>query len=205
MSTVLGVHTLAPGLQKVPQALLSETILAHSSGFLPPYLLVVGDRRRVEKAAQLLDQATILPHWLQKNELDQGRVHIAVGLFKGTPIAIVEHEMGCSAAEIIVKEIVFGCMSRSFKTEKANFNSDAKYVLRVGSSAGINKSTATDISAFDLVVVSHQLGMSGADMQSLTGQLNYFDPQMASSAKTKMLVCICIYYYCIVETRLQLY
>lgn len=63
------------------------------------------------------------------------------------------------------------------------FSSDAKYLIRVGSAAGINmkdqrerqqraSNTGTVINLYDCVVASKQVGVSSADVVSLVGGLN---------------------------------
>ena len=123
-----------------------------------------------------------LPNFVSKHNLTTGRVNLSLGIYNNTPILILEHQMGCSAAEIIIREVI-DYMGNIYTYNNTTYQSDSLYIIRVGSSAGINKWSNADIDAFDIAVISHQIGMSGADLQSLTGCLNYFEPKMASDAK----------------------
>lgn len=185
---VLGVHTLVPGLTSLPAA-YKGTILEQNQGFLPPYMVVCGDRRRVEHIATFLDNATLLRPVVAKAGGDPSRVEIAVGTYKGTPIAAVETEMGCPATEIVVRDICSSLASRlSFRQGDFLFNAPQRYVIRLGSAAGINGTIKgqTVVKAFDAVIATHSVGVSGADIQALTGNLNFFDTRLSSQASSIM-------------------
>lgn len=154
---------------------------------LPPYMIVVGDRRRVESIAAILDESTLLHEEMRASGKNIGRVNMAVGTWKGTPIVVMEHQMGCSATEINVREALSReQMDTCFTHGSVTVHAPAKYVIRVGSAAGVNTPDVASISGFDLVVASHQVGVSGSDIQALTGQLNLFDGATLDSAKRKL-------------------
>jgi uridine phosphorylase len=183
---VLGVHTLVPGLTSLPAA-YKGTILEHSKGFLPPYLVVCGDRRRVEHIASFLENATLLRPQVARAGGDPSRVEVAVGTYKGTPIAAIETEMGCPATEIIVREVVSDLASRlSFRQGNFQFQAPHRYVIRLGSAAGINGTQGPPVKPFDAVIATHSVGVSGADIQALTGNLNFFDTRLLSQASATM-------------------
>jgi purine-nucleoside phosphorylase len=198
----MGEHTLMPLLTRSPQC-YENTLLEASQGKLPPYMIVVGDRCRVEKMASYLDDALLLDTHMQQNGLSKGRVCIAIGTFKGTPICVVEHSMGCACAEIIIREVLHdSCSVRTFRTDSYTYKAPSKYVIRYGSCGAINDPEvhaqsrgetqaftddssnplqANDISPqtatfkpFDIAVASHQIGLSGSDIQAVTGRLQFF-------------------------------
>ncbi len=164
-TSIIGQHTCVPSLLGAP-SVYSNTILRQSQGLLPPYCVVVGHRHRVEKAALLLDNCTILDKAMGAAGLESGRNAIAVGTYKGTPVCFMEHQMGCAGAgeqasisltldstmfsEIFFREVLStNNMTTKFVLDKGDgtphqvFNSDAKYVIRVGTCAGINPSLKT--------------------------------------------------------------
>jgi len=184
---ILGVHTLVPGLTATPAA-YKGTILEASKGFLPPYIVVCGDRRRVEHIASFLDNATLLRPQVSRVGGDPSRVEVAVGTYKGTPIAAVETEMGCPATEIIIREVSSDLASKlQFQCGGFNFKAPRRFLIRLGSAVGINGDSATEkVSAFDAVIATHSVGVSGADIQALTGNLNFFDTRLAAQAAPVM-------------------
>merc|ERR1719150_485010 len=96
-TSFLGIHTCIPKLLQQPNIFL-DTIL-RSNRRLPPYSICMGDKRRVRFGASLFDSgtATIFEHTMLSNGQDCGRVEIATGLYKGTPIVLFEHQMGTPA------------------------------------------------------------------------------------------------------------
>lgn len=200
---IIGSHTCIPALRKAPHVYQS-TILRGSDGMLPPYCVVVGHRRRVEQASKYLDNVTLLNIAVEAAGLDGGRTSVAVGTYKGTPICLLEHQMGCAGVEIYFREIMSKeFMTTHFKlasadnTHDTTFTSDAKYVIRVGTCAALNPSYETQakltsdeklqqcVGVYDLIVSSHVLGCSATDLQSLTGSLNFFDPEMLVKARSR--------------------
>jgi len=173
---------LMPYLQKAPQ-LYQKTILKDSDGKIPPYCVCMGDHRRVKALTKLFDEgsASILSNLMMENGANPGRVCVAVGTYKGTPIVAFEHQMGSSGAEILIREMISNTvMTNEFKLGATTFKADAKYLIRIGSAAGINCYQTADgkalkspqIEAYDVIVASHQVGISCADYSALTGSLN---------------------------------
>mmetsp|Transcript_2361 Transcript_2361/g.3538 ORF Transcript_2361/g.3538 Transcript_2361/m.3538 type:complete len:277 (-) Transcript_2361:2-832(-) len=196
---VLGVHTLMPYLQKKPEA-YKGTILEDSKGMLPPYCICMGDTRRVRSTTKYFDEgsAVILNDRMLKANGNPGRITVAVGTYKGTPIVAFEHQMGSPAAEIIVREMVSNkIMTNEFKLGETVFNSDAKYVFRVGSAAGINCYNGPEeekkqelrspvVNAYDCIVASHQVGISCADYSAMTGSINSLSLSHVEEVKEKL-------------------
>lgn len=184
----LGIHTCVPQLLSAPNIFLN-TILRGNGGLLPPYSICMGDKRRVRFGASLFDSgtATIFERAMLSNGKDCGRVEIATGLYKGTPIVLFEHQMGCPAVEIMMRELLSDeCMSHKFTLDDHAFVSDAKYIIRIGTCGGINHQTTPSeemIGMYDIIVTSHQVGVASTDVQAMTGHLNPCDPQYASGAR----------------------
>jgi len=176
----IGHHTLMPKLQADPELYRKIPMLAKNNGRLPPYLICVGDKRRVRAAGKLLDDVVFLHDEMQKLGADVGRIAIALGTYKGTPIAIFEHQMGCGGAEIICRELVSPLISsREYKTDKNEYAAKEKYVIRIGSCGGINSGKETKksdiVKIYDVIISSHSVGISGCHIQAALGMLNFFE------------------------------
>jgi len=146
---------------------------------VPPYLICCGDRRRVKRIASYLDKhsATHLDSLMESYGEDPGRISIVVGTYKGTPVTIFEHQMGCAACEILCREMLHPEVStRAFTMpDGMMYKADAKYIIRVGSAGGINGFDTKEEEKIDLcdVVVSNSIvGIDGTTTQSLTGNMN---------------------------------
>lgn len=174
----IGVHTLMPKLMKNKHMFEHIPLLKQNNGRLPPFMVCVGDKRRVRSAGKLLDNVVFLHDEVQKQGGDVGRVAIALGTYKGTPIAIFEHQMGCGGAEIICRELVSPVISsRKYNASQFKFNASEKYVIRVGSCGGINSGKETKkeeiVRVYDAIVSSHSVGISGCNVQASLGALNF--------------------------------
>lgn len=174
----LGIHTCVPKFIKAP-GLHSKTILRKTGGMLPPYIICCGDRRRVKKIASYLDKhsATHLDHLMDSNGEDPGRVSVVVGTYKGTPVTIFEHQMGCAACEILSREVLHPDVStRAFTLpDGIKFQADSKYIIRVGSCGGINGFETKEeekVALSDVIVTNSIVGIDGTTTQSLTGNMN---------------------------------
>lgn len=176
---VLGEHTMMGELRRHPELYAeggpAAALGGAAGGRLPPYMIVVGDRRRVAKTAALLDEGTAVAlHAVMAGAgLSSGRVDVVVGEYRGTPVAVCETGMGTASFEIIVRELVSRAAS---STRYGAFRADARYVVRVGSSAGVNAADTPEaelVRPFDVLVASHTAGLSGSDLQALSGVLNF--------------------------------
>lgn len=68
--------------------------------------------------------------------------------------------------------------SRQYKTKNKNYNSDSKYIIRVGSCGGINGTLTLkndQVDVCDVIVSKNNVGLSGCLLQSETGVLNYLE------------------------------
>ena len=105
------------------------------------------------------------------------RVEIAVGLYKGTPIVVFEHQIGPSPVEIYCRELLSDqLMTNCFAVNNRFFESDAKYIVRLGTSLGINhkkkNENAVHLNIGDINVCNKQIGISSVDFQAITSNLN---------------------------------
>lgn len=124
----LGRHTCLPwlfdkgGHREIP--LLADTDAA------PPNVIVVGDRRRVARVLRHLeDPVDLSAHCRSRlGAAATGRVELGVGRAGPVPVLVVETQMGGSAAEIIVREV----LDESFHPD------GARTVIRVGSCGALD-------------------------------------------------------------------
>jgi len=98
----LGEHTMMPAFRRLKLFANPKepNILSASNGKLPPYVIVVGHRNRVLQIASLLStnqkpfpKAMLVHKWMKSHNATDGRVNVAVGMYHGVPIAIVEHQV----------------------------------------------------------------------------------------------------------------
>jgi len=146
MDSFFGIHTAVPGLlskaadgsSPAAAEIVQKTPLKATKK-LPPFVVLVGDRRRVDFVCEFLENACVLTDEMASKGLNRGRCQVAVGLFKGTPVVVCETQMGGPATEIIVRELLSSqVMGQQFEYEGRLLKADAKYVIRVGSCAGLN-------------------------------------------------------------------
>jgi len=177
----LGVHTLLPHLQKKPDIYKNIPLLQLNNCKLPPFFIAVGDKRRVRNIVSYLEKGQILEDVILQYDKSSniGRVSIGIGTYKGTPICVFEHQMGCGACEIICREMLSPIVSsKEYKTENENFHTESKYIIRVGSCGGINGySTKKDkkIKLADVIVTDKNVGITGCILQSKTTVLNFLE------------------------------
>lgn len=177
----LGIHTTVGHL--TPFEWKHIPYLNENEGHLPPFIIAVGDRRRVEYACSTLNlKNTIRLH----NEGEQllglkgrGRVDMAIGEFsfekKSIPILITETQMGMPSTEIILKEIIFHTKTK-YSFNATNIETDACNLIRVGTAGGINSDNESIISIGDIVNSSFSVGWAGTILESLGG-LNFSDKE----------------------------
>ncbi|MHC4550072.1 MAG: phosphorylase family protein [Planctomycetota bacterium] len=119
----LGRHTClswilaGPGISSVP--LLAEV------GGAPPYVIAVGDRRRVARVlARLEDPLDLSAHCRAAiGEAAAGRVDLGIGRVGAAAVMAVETQMGGPPTEIVLREV----LDRTLQPE------GARAVIRVGS------------------------------------------------------------------------
>jgi uridine phosphorylase len=133
-------------------------ILAEIGG-APPYVIVVGDRRRAGRILDRLDEALDLAQYCREQigELAGGRVDLGIGRTGGVPVMVAESQMGGSATEIIMREV----LDESFHPD------GARAVIRVGSCGTIGDTDALP----PLAIASFATGWSAAIEQWQRGVL----------------------------------
>jgi purine-nucleoside phosphorylase len=177
----LGVHTLLPHLQKKPEIFKHIPLLKLNNCKLPPFFIAVGDKRRVRNIVSFLEDGYILEDVILQYDQNPniGRVSIGIGTYKGTPITVFEHQMGCGSCEIICRELLSPIVSsKEYKTNNKNYSMDCKYIIRVGSCGGINGKTTKKeemIQLTDVIVADKNVGITGCILQSKTSLLNFLE------------------------------
>ena len=130
---------------------------------VPPFVIAVGDRRRVARVLQRLDDAVDLATHARDaiGLAAEGRVALGIGRTGDTPVLAVETQMGGPATEIILREVL----------DPVFHPGGARAVIRVGTSGALGGAA--------LAVASFASGWSGAAEQSRRGVLGppaEFDP-----------------------------
>ena len=164
--------------------------LKENGGCLPPYIMALGDARRVRRAiAELELENPLLLHEAGEQVLGpvgRGRVDIVIGIYRHQgrpiPLAIVETQMGMSPTQIIIREILSHTVL-SYSFEGGTVSSGKIYVVRAGSAGGINLAEgaassggeAKGIEVGDVVNAVFSVGFSGALIQAAAG-IDLYDP-----------------------------
>lgn len=143
-------------------------------------VLAVGDRRRVWRMAKLLDRAVFLSETAAKLASgaargkghlavsEMGRVAMVLGEYRSVPILVVETQMGSTATQIILTEVLSEALtSTRYRLRRRFFEFDRKYVIRVGTCAGINCGSKERVKLGDIINATHSIGAPGADIQYL--------------------------------------
>ena len=163
--------------------------LKENEGRAPPFVLAVGDRRRVYSIARRLKKPVLLPEAAARlsnqpasrkhlpSVPEFGRVAMAIGLVSSTvPVLVVETQMGAPAAQIIMNEVLSDELtSASYRVGKSVVDLPSKIVIRVGTAGGINCNGKLAIEVGDIVNATHSIGATGAVIQSLS-RLDFWNP-----------------------------
>ncbi|MEM4336027.1 MAG: hypothetical protein QXY61_03410 [Candidatus Anstonellales archaeon] len=171
-----GSHTVVGILNE--NKLFDLKYIKENGGRLPPYIIAVGDRRRVWKAKNLLEEFVLLDEEAKRFGLDfAGRVAVAVGKFKGVPVCVFETQMGCPATQINANEILYFSDDEGYFVDGDRVVSDGIYIIRVGTCAGINAgdNVAPVLEIGDVVISERSFGSVGAILQSYIGKINFLD------------------------------
>lgn len=133
------------------------------TGGAPPYVLLVGDRRRAARVlARLEDGFDLAAHAAAVvGAAAEGRVAVGVGRTGGVPVMVVETQMGGPATEIIVREV----LDASFHPEDGK----ARAAIRVGSCGMMAHGDVFP----DLAIASFATGWSGAIEQCRRGVVGW--------------------------------
>jgi uridine phosphorylase len=153
----LGRHTCLPWIFDKDR--FRDLPLLAGLGGAPPYIIVVGDRRRAQRILKRLDDAVDLARYCREHvdELAGGRVDLGIGTKRSVPVMVVESQMGGSATEIIVREVI----------DESFHPGGARAVIRVGSCGTIGAAEAIP----PLAIASFATGWSAAIEQWKRGVL----------------------------------
>ncbi|MBD3398590.1 hypothetical protein GF412_05100 [Candidatus Micrarchaeota archaeon] len=188
----LGVHTAVGHLQKFNKW-KEIPFLRDNKGMVPPFIISVGSRARVlqspftlgMKSHSFIDDAA-----KQKFSIaDYGRVCICIGTaeHKGLlfPLMVAESQMGCPAAQINMKELLYHARPEGYKIRGEWRPSSGVHVIRAGTCGGVNshKRTSPVMEIGDIAIAAESIGSVGALLQSSFGMLNFTGIPMPQEAK----------------------
>ncbi len=172
----LGKHTTIAYLSKSEWSQISY--LKDNNGALPPFVIAMGDARRLELACEVLGLKDVVRLHEEGERLlglkGKGRIDIIIGTYeqdgKSFPLTLVETQMGMPATEINLREVC-SHVSLSYKLKNKTISTDSIYLLRVGTAGGINNpaSPETNLKVGDIVNATFGLGWSGTLFESLAG------------------------------------
>jgi len=187
----LGIHTAVGHLHELKRW-KDIPHLCDNDGMLPPFIIAVGSRVRVLKAAQtigmrdsfLLDQEALL-----KAGADAyGRVAILAGIAKRKgvefPLAVVETQMGCPATQINLREILYFSRDDGYIFGGREMRTDGIYVVRAGTCAGVNSRSPSELalSIGDIAIATETYGSVGAVIQSALRELDFVGSNLRAIA-----------------------
>ena len=140
-----GIHTAIGHVNELRRA-KDIPYLRENNGKLPPFIIAVGSRVRVEKAKDILDlKKAVLVDEIAKEKIGleaYGRTRVMVGILEGErialPIAIAETQMGCPATQIIVRELLYYASENGYFINGTSIKSDGVYIIRAGTAGGVN-------------------------------------------------------------------
>ncbi len=131
--SILGSHTCV-GLLHELKRWKDIPFLKDNEGMLPPFIIAVGSRMRVQCAPQILgmkDASFIDDEAHERVGLKAyGRVSMALGKIRvpktglDVPIAVVETQMGCSATQINLKEALHFARADGYNVDGSFVKSD---------------------------------------------------------------------------------
>jgi len=185
----LGRHTALSLLNQKPRVWQRIPYLKDNEGRAPPIILAVGDRRRVYTIARKLRNPILLPETAAKlsnrklqiknlpSTVEFGRIAMAIGTIASIPVLVVETQMGSSATQIIMNEILSDKLtSNEYRVSRKKISLPNKIVIRIGTAGGINCGGMPLIRPGDIVNATHSIGATGAIMQSLL-RLDFWHPK----------------------------
>ncbi|MHC5044788.1 MAG: phosphorylase family protein, partial [Planctomycetota bacterium] len=161
----LGRHTCLSWLHAGP-GLSSVPLLAEAGG-APPFVIAVGDRRRVARVLGRLEEPLDLAEYCRTTIGERAAGRVALGIGRAGPgvVMAVETQMGGPPTEIILHEVL-----------DESFRARGGAVIRVGTCGTL---AAGDV-APALVIAAFATGWSGAVEQRERGVLGppaEFDPE----------------------------
>ncbi len=190
---ILGSHTCVGLLHELGRW-KDIPFLKDNDGMLPPFIIAVGSRVRVQcspgalklRGARFIDEEAKERVGLKA----YGRVSMTLGSIRSSkngidvPVAVVETQMGCSATQINLKEVLHYARSDGYNLNGGFVKSDGIYVIRAGTCAGVNSHSPSEIKVGigDLLIATESYGSIGALIQSTLHSLNYTGVNIAEKA-----------------------
>jgi uridine phosphorylase len=110
---------------------------------------------------------------------------MVIGTIASVPVLVLETQMGSSATEIIMNEILSDMLtSNEYRVSGKRFSLPNKIVIRIGTAGGINCGGMPPIRPGDVVNATHSIGATGAVMQSLL-RLDFWQPEAYGEFRSK--------------------
>jgi len=129
-----------------------------------------------ESAAKLSNRN--VPSKYLSSTVEFGRVAMAIGEAFSIPVLVVETQMGASATQTVLNEILSDELTANeYKVGSKKIDLRHKIVIRIGTAGGINCEGADPLKVGDVVNATHSIGTTGAVMQSLLG-LDFWRPEV---------------------------
>ena len=193
----LGRHTALSLVNQKPRVWRRIPYLKDNDGRAPPVVLAVGDRRRVYTIARKLRNPILLPETAAKlsnrkvqaknlpSTAEFGRIAMVIGTIASIPVLVLETQMGSSATQIILNEVLSDKLtSNEYRVGGKKISLPNKVVIRIGTAGGINCGGMPPIQPGDVVNATHSIGATGAIMQSLL-QLDFWHPGAYEEFRSK--------------------
>ncbi|MCP4648422.1 MAG: nucleoside phosphorylase [bacterium] len=188
----LGVHTAVGHVQNFDKW-KKLPFLQRNNGKVPPFIISVGSRTRVLQAPFLLGMklhSFIDEEAKEKFGLsDYGRVSICIGIVeskgKTFPLMVAESQMGCPAAQINIKELLYHANPEGYHFAGTDYSSDGIYIIRAGTCGGVNshKRIQPIMEIGDIAIATESIGSIGAILQSKLGMLAFAGIPIPQEAK----------------------
>ena len=180
----LGKHTAIAHV--TPEIWSQIPYLKDNNGALPPFVLAVGDARRLQIACETLPLKNIVSLHSEVEKLvglkGRGRVDLILATYehehKSVPLLLVETQMGMPATEINLREVLAHC-SQEYQIGDQKLKTNGLFIIRAGTAGGINTidDTQPKLVVGDLINAQFSIGWSGALIESLAG-LNFASPEV---------------------------
>lgn len=191
----LGTHTAVGHLQKFNKW-KEVPFLRENKGMAPPFIISVGSRVRVLQAPSLIGLREFSFIDLEAKEKfglsDFGRVSICIGIAESKgkllPIMVAESQMGCPAAQINVKELLYYANPSGYAFSGGYLPSDGIYIIRAGTCAGVNSFDPEkhQMQIGDIAIADSSIGSIGAIIQSCLGTLHFSGKSIIKQVQARM-------------------
>jgi len=112
---------------------------------------------------------------------------MVIGTIASIPVLVLETQMGSSATQIIMNEILSDKLtSNEYRVSGKRTSLQNKIVIRIGTAGGINCDGMPPIRPGDVVNATHSIGATGAIMQSLL-RLDFWHPEAYEEFRSKWI------------------